>query len=222
MPKRKLNPKEKLIVDLTDKLLADARGYPKKLGRYSCSQLFKMLEAGKLPWGLPAAKFFEIEEATLDGALRMINGTQNHELVQKYLPKERNELKFEYYYYGDGDPRNFSRVVPDYPAKAPPLAEQPIFTLVGKVDHLPDDSVWEIKSSDTIFSTSKDYHDHQAKLYCTICDRPKAYILQPLVEGNRFILKEIGQVERDDEWFAGEMRRLNNYHERVKLLMENN
>ena len=194
---------EKMIIDLTPSLLDNARGYPKKLGRYSCSQIFKMLEASKLPWGLPVEKYFEIEEPTLEGALRMYNGVQTHELVQKLLGSpEKNEVKFEYEYCPEG-------------------SEKPIFVVVGKVDRLEDDSVFEFKSSDKEFTKAKDYHEHQAKLYCTICDRPTAHIFQPIVKDNHFILREIGTVTRDDDWFAGEMRRLLNYHQRLELLIAN-
>lgn len=218
MKQIKTNEKNnKLIIDLTPKLLAGSRGYPKKFGRYSCSQLFKMLEHSKIPWGIPPEKYFDVEEPDLEGALRMINGVQQHELVQKYLDQSKNEIKFEYFYYGDGDPRNGTTQYIEEQGGMP-IVIKPIFTLVGKVDHLPEDSVWEIKTSSAAFTKSKDYHDHQAKLYCVICDRPKAYILQPLVQDGRFVLKEIGQVERDDEWFAGEMRRLVNYHERLAII----
>ena len=191
MQQKKLNP---LVIDLTDKFLSAAKSYPRKLGRYSCSQIYRMLEAGKIPWGLPASKYFEPEPVDFDGALRMINGVQTHDLVQKYLPADKNEVKFEYEYK---------------------VGDETKFVLVGKVDHLPDDSVWEIKSSEKEMSSSKEYQDHQARLYCTICDRPIAYILQPLIKNDRFILKEIGRVERDDEWFQSEMLRLLNYHERL-------
>ncbi len=190
-----------LIIDLTPKVLEASRGYPKKFGRYSCSMLYNMLEASKIPWGIPPAKYFDIEDIDFSSAMRMIKGIQTHELVQKYLPKERNEIKFEYDYIVDGEKK---------------------FTVVGKVDHLPDDSVWEFKTSENIFAKSKDYHDHQAKLYCTICNRPEAFIFQPLETDNSLILKEIGHVLRDDAWFESEMKRLLNYHERLALLMKEN
>ncbi len=223
MQSKKSAPQTKLIVDLTPKLLEGAKGYPKKLGRYSASALYKMLESANLPWGLKPQNYFDIEEATFEGAMRMINGVQAHELVQRYLDPSKNEIKYEYYYYGDKDPRNFARTVPKYPLKAPALEgdlADYLFVVVGQVDHLPDDAVWEFKSSDKKFTSSKDYHDHQAKLYCTICDRPEAVIFQPLVTDNSFILNEIGRVQRDDEWFASEMRRLHNYHQRLELIIQ--
>lgn len=199
MKKIKVDQSDKLVIDLTPAILAGARSYPKKLGRYSASMIYKMLEAGNLPWGLPPDKYFDIEEPDLDGALRMINGIQNHELAQKYMPNTgRNEIKFEYEHKVDGVTR---------------------FVVVGKVDRLEDEYVGEIKSSDTIFTSAKDYHIHQAKLYATMAERPFSVVFQPLIEGNKFILKEIGRVERDDEWFAQEMARLLNYHERLELIL---
>jgi hypothetical protein len=220
MTKLSRKSEEPLIIDLTEKFLEDSKGYQQKLGRYSSSSIYKMLNHAFLPWGTPPTKYFDIEEPTIVGAMRMKQGTQSHELVQKYLPQNRNEIKFEYAYYGDGDPRNCSKIVPPYPAKAEPLAEEPIFIVVGKVDHLHDDYVIEIKTSTDVFKASKDYHDLQSKLYCTICERPSTYIVQPLVSSNRLVLKEIGVVDRDDEWFASEMRKLNNYHERLVLIQQ--
>lgn len=205
----------KLVVDLTSKFMEGYVGWPRKLGRYSCSQLFKMLEAGNLPWGLPPSKYFEPEENTFEGAMRMSEGTRAHDFIQKFLDPSKVERKFEYYYYGPSDPRNGT-------TKVETEKGDPIFTLVGKVDYLPDDSVWEIKSSADVFTSAKNYQIHQAQLYCSVCERPKAYILQPLVEGNRLILKEIGQVDRDDVWFEGEMARLLNYHQRLELILEEN
>ena len=220
----KSDPKEKeLIVDLTPKVLEGAKGYPKKLGRYSCSQLYKMLESANLPWGLKPKDYFDIEEVNFTSAMRMVNGIQAHELIQRYLDPAKNEIKYEYYYYGDQDPRNFSRIVPKYPNKAPALEGDLadfLFVVVGQIDHLPDDAVWEFKSSENKMSSSKDYQDHQAKLYCTICDRPKAIIFQPLITSDRFFLNKIGEVSRDDEWFAGEMRKLLNYHQRLELILQ--
>lgn len=217
MPSEKSEP---LVIDLTPKLLASMGGRQRKLGRYSASEIYKMITPG-LPWGMPVGKFFDVEEITPENALRMSNGIMYHEMVQKHLDEKRNEIKREYYYYGPGDPRNFSRVIPPYPAKAPKLAEEPMFTLVGKADHVPeDDSVWEIKTSDTVMTKSKPWQDHQAKLYCTMFEKSVGYVLQPLIDGNKLVLKEVGRVKRDDEWFAKEMAKLQNYHERL-ILMKN-
>lgn len=167
-------------------------GRKRKLGRYSASEIYKMITPG-LPWGMPVAKYFDVEDITPEGAMRMINGIINHEQVQKHLDQNKCEIKKEYDYNGE-------------------------FTLVGKADYLPDtDTVWEIKTSDTAMAKSKPWHDHQCKLYCTMFGRSKGYILQPVIEDNHLILKEIGFVERDDEWFEQEMQKLLNYHERLKV-----
>lgn len=168
------------------------KGRKRKLGRYSASEIYKMITPG-LPWGLPAAKYFDIEDTNEESAFRMLKGIINHEQVQRFLASEKNEVKKEYTY-------------------GP-------FTLVGKADHLPDeDTVWEIKTSEKAMAKSKPWQDHQTKLYCSMFERSKGYILQPIVEDGHLILKEVGCVERDDVWFEQEMQKLLNYHERLEML----
>lgn len=213
------NSETKIVIDLTPKFMEGAKAWPNKLGRYSCSKLHSMLEGAFLPWGVPANKYFELEEISFESAMRMRNGVQAHNFVQQYLDPSKVERKFEYHYYGANDPRNGTAPFKDEEGNI----VSPIFIVVGKIDYLPDDSAWEIKSSEKVFKDAADYHVYQAKLYCTIADRPKAYIFQPLVEGSRFILKQVGDViQRDDEWFAGQMLKLNAYHERLVLIQNQN
>lgn len=214
----KTNPAEKkLIIDLTSKFMEGAKGWPRKLGRYSCSSLHSMLEGSKLPWGLPVNKYFDIEDISFESAMRMNKGTRAHEFIQKFLDPTRCERKFEYHYYGFQDPRNGTKCFVDEEGNR----VEPIFILVGKIDYLPDDSAWEIKSSEQTFTSAKDYHIYQAKLYCNLADRPKAYLLQPLELPDRLILAQVGDViPRDDEWFEGEMVKLHSYHDRLALFMK--
>lgn len=159
-----------------------------------------MLNHGVIPWGLNPEDYFKIEDPDFASAMRMKNGIMYHELVQAYLDSSKCEIKKEYYY-------------------------EP-FVVVGKVDFLHDDYVVEIKTSETMMKKSKAWHDHQAKLYCTMFDRPFGVIMQPTITQDKegkdagLVLQEIGRVERDDEWFDLEMQKLKNYHERLVLISE--
>ena len=152
MKKTKVAKSDKIIIDLTPQFMAGSKSWPKKLGRYSVSSLHSMLDGVSLPWGLPVNKYFELEEITFEAAMRMKNGVMNHEFVQKYLPQAGVEKKFEYFYYGDGDERNGTTQAHDENGNA----IEPIFVVVAKVDFIEEDSVWEIKSSDKVFTSAKD------------------------------------------------------------------
>lgn len=184
------------------------RTYPRKLGRYSASDLYKMLESANIPWGLKPEDFFKLEAVNFEGAYRMRNGVIYHELVQEFLTDCDNEVKKEY----------------EYKTSGPLGVEETHFVVVAKADSLPRDrdEVWEIKTSEGVIARAKPWQEHQAKLYCSIFGRSLARILQPVVDRNRLILREVGLVNRDDEWFAQEMRRLHNYHERLVLLNSQN
>jgi len=207
---------KRVVIDLTEKFMATQAGWPSKLGRYSCSKIHSMLEGSKLPWGCPVNKYFTIEEPNFTSAMRMSKGTRAHEFVQKFLDPSKCERKYIYNYYGHKDPRNGTTPAQDENG----VIVAPIFVVVAKVDYIPDDSVWEIKSSDDVFSKPKDYHTYQAKLYTSICDRPLAMIFQPLETEERFFLAQVGEsIPRDDEWFDGEMQKLHAYHQRLELLV---
>jgi len=209
----------KLVIDLTPKFMEGVKSWPNKLGRYSCSKLHSMLEGAFLPWGVPAGKYFDLEDISFESAMRMRDGVQAHNFVQQYLDPSKVERKFEYHYYGAGDPRNGVTPAKDEEGNI----VSPIFIVVGKIDYLEDDAAWEIKSSENVFKDAKDYHVYQARLYCALADKSKAYILQPLIEGSRFILKQVGDViERDDKWFDSQMLKLNAYHERLVLIQNQN
>jgi len=208
-------------IDLTPYMLEGMVERKRKLGRYSASEIYKMITPG-LPWGLSASKFFEQETITPEAAMRMMSGIITHEQVQRFLDPEKNENKMEVFYKGSGDYfRVFNRKhEEELTGEQENEKVKSRFTLVGRADHLPDeDCVWEIKTSDKPMSKSKPWHNHQVKLYCTMFERSKGYVLQPIMESDRLVLKTVGMVERDDEWFEREMVKLLNYHERLEMLV---
>lgn len=89
------------------------------------------------------------------------------------------------------------------------------FELVGKVDALDDKQVIEIKTSAMVFSKAKEWHNYQTKVYCSLFDRPKGLICQPVVKDRKIYLKVIGQVRQDDRWFNEQLKKLALFHEKL-------
>lgn len=202
-------------IDLTPALRKRYANYPKKPGRYSASEMWAILNNYTSP-----EDFLNKPAPDFEGMMKMWMGIVNHEMVQELLIKDRCEVKREYYYYGPGDARNFSRVIPPYPQKAPPLKEQPLITIVAKADYLPEEeAVWEFKTSAEVIEKAKSWHEHQAKLYTTMFEKPIARVLQPVTKGDKLLLKEIGRVERDDVWFEKQVEKLLKFDAKVRALM---
>jgi hypothetical protein len=66
---------------------------------------------------------------------------------------------------------------------------------------------------------SKPWHEYQVKLYCTMFERPRGVVLQPVENKDGLYLKEIGYVTRDDQWFADEMAKLYAFHLTVEEIL---
>jgi hypothetical protein len=67
-------------------------------------------------------------------------------------------------------------------------------------------------------TSSKPWHDHQVKLYCTMFEKKNGLVYQPVKNDSGVYLKHIGTVERDDAWFQKELEKLYVFHQRVEHL----
>ena len=170
--------------DLTDSLLEKYQGRPKRIGRYSISDVWA-IEKGYLT----IEKFLKGEENDFTSCFRMWQGRAKHAQVQELLEGYDLESKKE---YAHND-----------------------WTLVGKVDAWNNEHILEIKTSDTVLTKPKTWHEYQGKLYCTMFERDICYIVQPIVTGERIILKTLGQVERDDKWFIKRIEKLDAFHKEL-------
>lgn len=159
----------------------------RKWGRYNASELYSLLH-GK--WVKPQ-DYMKMVSNDFESILRMWSGIGGHEQIQALFDNESCEIKKEFHMED--------------------------FTLVGKCDRLLPDEVWELKTSAKEMPTAKPWAIHQAKLYCSMFERPRARVLQPLIKKGKLILKELAVVERDDTWFMNEMALLKKYHQAVKL-----
>ena len=171
-------------IDITDLILEkNSKSYPRTRGRYSASEIYAIF-AG---W-TPAEKWLKPDPKDAASCIKMWKGTMAHEHIQNLLKNGVCEPKKEHKYKD--------------------------ITLVGKADFLPDDTDagWEIKTSEEIMPKAKAWHEHQAKLYCTMFQRPSFLILQPAQTEDRVFLKNVGVVYRDDEWFLDQMIKLHKFH----------
>lgn len=127
--------------------------------------------------------------------LNMWGGIGMHNQLEDLLGKEHSEEKKEIVYKG--------------------------LTLVAKVDYLPPDKpdeVWEFKTSGKSMTTSKPWHDHQVKLYCSMFEKEHGLVYQPLQDDQGIYLKHLGTVDRDDVWFESELEQLYVFHQKVDRL----
>lgn len=171
-------------IDLTKYIIARSKSYPRKRGRYSASEVFAILKGWTKPEDFLKPKQFDIESM-----LKMWRGNVAHDHIQKLLEKEGVAEEKREVRYKD-------------------------IVLVGKADFLPNDAseVWEFKTSDVAMPKSKEWHDHQARLYTTMFARDKAIVLQPLQTKETLYLKALSEVTRDDDWFKEQMKKLYEFH----------
>jgi len=135
-------------------------------------------------------KFLNGQENDFYSCFRMWEGRAKHQQVQELLTDYEHETKKEYSHNN--------------------------WVLVGKSDALKDDHGLEIKTGDKIKTEAKEWHEYQARIYCTLFERPIWYIVQPIVKGESIILKTIGEVQRDDDWFNKRLEVIDKFHEKLK------
>lgn len=180
-------------IDITQKLRRKMNAYPRVRGRYNASELYFINNGKTTPeeWIKPSPR-------TMKEILNMWTGSGVHNQLENLLGKEHSEKKIAFVYKD--------------------------IVLVAKVDYLPPDypdEVWEWKTSDSKMDKAKPWHLHQTKLYCSMFDRKRGRVYQPLKNDNGLYLKEMGMVERDDRWFEEELEKLYKFHLRVEELWGN-
>ena len=189
------------MIDLAPALkkYTEERDKPNEVGRYSCSQIYSYLNG----WCSPT-DFLKGEEKDFAQCFRMWQGTSKHKQVEDlmkvigYETEVKKEMKVE-----------------------------PI-TIVGIADYLSDGEVADLKTSMELYKVAKKWHLYQVKLYCTLFEKPIGKIVQPVyktksvfkrgktkLEPDKFYLKELGSVKRDDKWFNEQMDLLLKFHNKI-------
>jgi hypothetical protein len=161
---------------------------PGVIGRYSVSAVWGILNGYTTP-----EEYIKGKKIDYESAFRMWEGTAKHGQVQSLF--EGNE------YY-------------EIEKKIEYLTEYN-WTLVGKADLLDRESVIELKTSTSEMDKAKKWAEFQCKLYCTMFERPKGIICQPVKNGKELYLKSLGEVERNDKWFATQLAKLNEFHNQL-------
>lgn len=177
-------------IDLTPFLIRKNAGRPRTRGRYNASELYFILNGLTTP-----EQWLNSPQRSVEEIIRMWNGTAAHNQIQDLI---------------------------DAPPESKKTFTHMGVTLVAKADYLPEDrdEVWEFKSSQKPIKTAKDYHLHQTRLCCTLFERGKGIVFQPVVNERGVFLKNLGEVERDDAWFMRQMDALADFHRRVEPLWE--
>jgi hypothetical protein len=175
-------------IDLTPALVKKMKSYARILGRYNASEIHSILKGYVTPEEWITAKPREPREL-----MKMYKGIHGHQMVQDLLKKNLCENK--------------------------KVATYKDISIVAKADYLPDEQyieeVWEFKTSDELMEEAKKSHEHQAKMYCTMFERPRGVVLQPVEGDNSFLLRRLGVVERDDAWFQKQCEELYKFHLQV-------
>jgi hypothetical protein len=179
-------------INLTPKLRRKMFSRSRVRGRYNSSELFFILSGKTTPeqWMKPTEK-------SMKEMLTMWAGIGMHNQIQNLLGAEDEDIEQK---------REF--VYKD-------------IVLVGKSDYLPPDKpdeVWEFKTSEKAMKESKPWHDHQVKLYCTMFEKAKGLVYQPVQDNDGIYLRHLSTQERDDKWFLGEMDKLYAFHLKVEEL----
>lgn len=121
------------------------------------------------------------------GVMNMWRGTMKHNALEPLLQKlgYQTEIKMEHQTPYD-------------------------WVLVGIVDAMADDHLLEIKTTDSILDTAKEWHVTQGRLYCSMFERPSCTIVQPVIdwENEKLYLKHLRSVKRNDKWFENTLQRI--------------
>lgn len=95
-----------------------------------------------------------------------------------------------------------------------------LVTIVGRADAIKDtrEHGLEIKTSGKweIMYKAKPWALYQAKCEASLFEIPVFFVVQPILKRDgRFILQAIGKAERDDDWFAEQVKLVQVFHERL-------
>jgi hypothetical protein len=179
-------------IDLRPYLKNKMKTRPRVRGRYNSSELYAITHGWVTPeqWINPTDKL-------MADIMRMWSGIGIHNQLEDLLGTEYSEKKKEFVYKD--------------------------IVLVGKVDYMPPqfpDHIWEFKTSEKLMEKMKPWAEHQVKLYCTMFDKSKGSVFQPVKNSEGMYLKCLGTVDRDDNWFEEEMKKLYEFHLKVVSLYE--
>ena len=178
-------------IDLTHRLIEKFGKKTNKIGRYSVSGIYAIF-AG---WTKPE-DYFREQYNDFEGIKRMWSGVINHDFIESLLEKEKCEIKVVYKYKD--------------------------IEIVGKCDYMPnEDEVIDFKTSDHILDKAKPWHLFQVQMYATMFNKKIGSIYQPILKDDKYILKFLGSVERNDFWYEKQCEKLYQFHEKLIEIQKN-
>jgi len=175
-------------IDLTTHILGQKK--VRKLNRFSCSEAYYLLNGWTKIDDYVKGKEFTVKEAYI-----MLLGSLKHQAIQEWLKEEYQvEVKKEIT-IGEIEIVGMADLL-----HLEPIGDKPKL--------LKGDYGIEIKTSDKLKDKASKGHEFQARMYCSLFEVPYFIIMQPVLAGNKCILKEIGRVKRNDKWFGGIINKL--------------
>jgi hypothetical protein len=149
------------------------------INRFSPSELYYLL-AG---W-TKIEDYLNRKQPTVQEAWRMCLGTLKHAWLEEHLKTigYQTEVKIE---------KQFGEIV-----------------ISAKADAIGKDHGIEIKTSDKLKERASRSQEYQARWYAYLYNLP-FHIVQPVIEGNKAYLKEIGKVKKPpQQWVDGEIAKI--------------
>lgn len=92
-------------------------------------------------------------------------------------------------------------------------------TLVGRCDllNVEKSEVWSLQVD---AGEIKPWTEYQLRLYCSMFSRDVGLLYQPVSDKNGLYLKNLLKVEKDDDWFGEQVKKLYTFHLEVEKLWE--
>lgn len=175
------------MIDLTPTLLTKYQDKKKEINRFSVSDCWAIIHGRITP-----KDYLRGEIRDFSQIFKMWQGTWKHNQIQELLKELGYEIEPKIEYKTDD------------------------FVLVGKADAILGDEILEIKTSAELIPNAKSWHIEQVMIYLSLFKKQKGVIVQPITKGNKLFLKEIGKVERDDEFFRKVLEELKEFQSKLK------
>lgn len=167
----------------------------REFGKYYVSELWGIVNGYKT-----IDDVLNGEKLDLTSSYKTIKGTIWHEVIQSLLDAKCYEIE-----------------------KRIEIPVNDEIKLVGKIDIYDklNNEVWELKTSDEVMEKPKSWHKYQVKMYLSMVEAEKGYIFQPVIKMNgkkieKFGLFLLGEVKRDNKFYAKQIEFLKQFHQKVK------
>jgi CRISPR/Cas system-associated exonuclease Cas4 (RecB family) len=135
-------------------------------------------------------EYLKGKEFTIKNLWEMKLGELKHQWIQDFLKK-------------------------DYECEIKKVYKVDDLEIVGKADLIAKDHGIEIKTGKARDKASRS-QEFQARMYCTIFEKPVFYIMQPYHNHEKAYLKTIGVVHRNDKWFETQINKIKLKYQEIK------